>query len=82
MLVSHSHGFRGPVISQAIHSSVSCTLGTVFVLMAIGSGISLHHGCFARDHRRRGNLRCGGGLLQPGYRRAAKRVAGVKINIQ
>jgi len=37
LLVAHFHGFRGALIGQAIHSSVSGTLGTVFVLMAIGA---------------------------------------------
>jgi len=37
VLVSHFHGFRGPVISQSIHVSVAATLGTIFVLMAIGA---------------------------------------------
>jgi len=37
VLVSHFHGFRGPLISQSIKVSVAATLGTIFVLMAIGA---------------------------------------------
>jgi len=37
VLVSHFHGFRGPLISESIRVSVTATLGTVFVLMAIGA---------------------------------------------
>jgi len=37
VLVSHFHGFRGPLISQSIYASVFGTLGTIFVLMAIGA---------------------------------------------
>jgi NhaC family Na+:H+ antiporter len=37
VLVAYIHGFRGDLIGQAIHSSVHGTLGTVFVIMAIGA---------------------------------------------
>lgn len=35
--VAHHYGFRGSVISEAISSSVNGTMGTVFVLLAIGA---------------------------------------------
>lgn len=37
LLVARLHGFRGALIGDAIRSSVNSTLGTVFVLMAIGA---------------------------------------------
>jgi NhaC family Na+:H+ antiporter len=37
LLVARLHGFRGALIGDAIRSSVNGTLGTVFVLMAIGA---------------------------------------------
>lgn len=37
LLVAHLHGFRGGLISQAIKSSVNGTLGTIFVIMAVGA---------------------------------------------
>jgi len=37
ILVTHFHGYRGPLISKSIYASVFGTLGTIFVLMAIGA---------------------------------------------
>jgi hypothetical protein len=37
--VAYYYGFRGPVISQAIGSGIHGVLGTVFVLLAIGTMI-------------------------------------------